>query len=145
MTSRKRSSKKKTSPQSSSGNPCTNEEIVPKEEFESSERDCVSSPGAWESAEDPPEGFFTCYEAILTRCRMWFPIPEAIVRALDRFELSISQLNVVALQNFLGMLILSYELGTDLSPDDFEGLWSTRKTSIDYSYRMAPKRHMSII
>ncbi|KAL0804587.1 hypothetical protein Bca101_097077 [Brassica carinata] len=34
MTSRKRSSKKKTSPQSSSGNPCNNEEIVPKEEFE---------------------------------------------------------------------------------------------------------------
>ncbi|KAF2608009.1 hypothetical protein F2Q68_00043988 [Brassica cretica] len=69
----------------------------------------------------------------------------AIVRALDRFELSISQLNVAALQNFLGVLILSYELGMDLSPDDFEGLWSTRKTSIDYSYRMAPKRHMSII
>ncbi|KAF3538518.1 hypothetical protein F2Q69_00021212 [Brassica cretica] len=34
MTSRKRSSKKKTSPQSSSGNPCTNEDIVHKEEFE---------------------------------------------------------------------------------------------------------------
>ncbi|KAF3520817.1 hypothetical protein DY000_02060391 [Brassica cretica] len=34
MTSRKRSSKKKSSPQSSSGNPCTIEEIVPKEEFE---------------------------------------------------------------------------------------------------------------
>ncbi|KAF3549389.1 hypothetical protein DY000_02006435 [Brassica cretica] len=33
----------------------------------------------------------------------------------------------------------------DLSPDDFEGLWSKRKTLIDYSYRMAPKRHMSII
>ncbi|KAF2583381.1 hypothetical protein F2Q70_00011884 [Brassica cretica] len=71
---RKRSSKKKTSPQSSSGNPCTNEEIVPKEEFEveqeekeaywdalcgplppilrpsgvlqSPERGCVPSPGA---------------------------------------------------------------------------------------------------
>ncbi|KAF2570034.1 hypothetical protein F2Q70_00003325 [Brassica cretica] len=54
---------------------------------------------------------------------MWFPIPEAIVRALDRFELSICQLNVAALQNFLGVLILSYELGMDLSPDDFEGLW----------------------
>uniref|UniRef100_A0A0D2ZYF7 Uncharacterized protein n=1 Tax=Brassica oleracea var. oleracea TaxID=109376 RepID=A0A0D2ZYF7_BRAOL len=98
-----------------------------------------------ESAEDPPEGFFTCYEAFLTRCRMWFTISEAIVRALDRFELSISQLNIAALQNFLGVLILSYELGLDLSPEDFEGLWSTRKTSIDYSYRMAPKRHMSII
>ncbi|KAF2595909.1 hypothetical protein F2Q68_00011259 [Brassica cretica] len=148
MTSKKRSSKKKTSPQSSSGNPCTNEEIITVEEFEveqeekeaywdalcdpsgvlqSSERGCVSSPGAWESAEDPPEGFFTCYEAFLTRCRMWFPIPEAIVRTLDRFEL----------------LILSYELGMDLSLDDFEGLWSTRKTSIDYSYCIAPKGHTS--
>ncbi|KAF3537805.1 hypothetical protein F2Q69_00024372 [Brassica cretica] len=194
-----RSSKKKTSPQSSSGNPCTNEEIVPKEEFEVEQeekkaywdalcgsitpppevfyptrpatqldptlpsrtspaylktlREFYSVPSGvvfrvpvhGESAEDPPGGFFTCYEAFLTRCRMWFPIPEAIVRALDRFDLSISQLNVAALQNFLGVLILSYELRMDHSPDDFEGLWSIRKTSIDYSYRMAPKRHMSII
>ncbi|KAF2562011.1 hypothetical protein F2Q70_00017142 [Brassica cretica] len=199
MTSRKRSSKKKTSPQSSSGNLCTNEEIVPKEEFEVEQEEkeaywdvlCGSItpppevfyptrpatqldptlpsrtspaylktlrefyrvlsgvvfrvPVHGESAEDPPEGFFTCFEAFLTRCRMWFLIPEAIVRTLDRFELSISQLNVAALQNFLSVLILSYELGMDLSPDDFEGLWSTRKTPIDYSYRMALKRHMSII
>ncbi|KAF3522562.1 hypothetical protein F2Q69_00047808 [Brassica cretica] len=177
MTSRKRSSKKKTSPQSSSGNPCNNEEIVPKEEFEVEQEEkeaywdalCGSiipppevfyptrpetqldytlpsrtSPAYLktlrefyrvpsgvvfrvtvhgESAEDLPEGFFTCYEAFLTRCRMWFPIPEAIVRALYRFELSISQINVAALQNFLGVLILSYELGMDLSPDDFEGIW----------------------
>uniref|UniRef100_A0A0D3ASY2 Uncharacterized protein n=1 Tax=Brassica oleracea var. oleracea TaxID=109376 RepID=A0A0D3ASY2_BRAOL len=199
MTSRKRSSKKKTSPQSSSGNPCTNEEIVPKEEFEVEQEEkkaywdvlCGSItpppevfyptrpstqldptlpsrtspaylktlrefyrvlsgvvfrvPVHGESAEDPPERFFTCYEAFLTRCRMWFLIPEAIVRTLDHFELSISQLNVAALQTFLSVLILSYELGMDLSPYDFEGLWSTRKTSIDYSYRMALKRHMSII
>ncbi|KAF3537804.1 hypothetical protein F2Q69_00024373 [Brassica cretica] len=178
---RKRSSKIKTSPQSSSGNPCTNEEIVPKEEFvvEQEEKEAYwdtlcgsitpppeifyptrpatqldptlpgrTSPaylktlrefyrvpsgvvfrvlGHGESAEDPPEGFFTCYEAFLTRCRMWLPIPEAVVRALDRFELSISQLNVAALQNFLGVLILSYELGMDLSPDDFEGLWSNER------------------
>ncbi|KAF3588471.1 hypothetical protein F2Q69_00030279 [Brassica cretica] len=190
MTSRKRSSKKKTSPQSSSGNPCTNEEIVPKGEFEVDQEEkeaywdalCGSitpppevfyptrpathldltlpsrtSPAylktLWEfysvpsgvvfrvpvhgeSVKDPTEGFFTCYGAFRKRCRMWFPIPEAIVRALDRFELSISQLNVAALQNFLGMLILSYELGMDLSPDEFEGLWSTQKTSIDYSHRM---------
>uniref|UniRef100_A0A0D2ZRP5 Uncharacterized protein n=1 Tax=Brassica oleracea var. oleracea TaxID=109376 RepID=A0A0D2ZRP5_BRAOL len=199
MTSRKRSSKKKTSPQSSSGNPCTNEEIVPKEEFEVEHEEkeaywdalCGSItpppevfyptrpatqldhtlpsrtspaylktlrefyrvpsgivfrvPVHGESAENPPKGFFTCDETFLTGCRMWFPILEAIVRALDRFELSISQLNVAALQNFLGLLILSYELGMDLSPDDLEGLWSTRKASIDYSYRMAPKGHMSII
>ncbi|KAF2583361.1 hypothetical protein F2Q68_00004931 [Brassica cretica] len=197
MTSGKSSSKKKISPQSSSGNPCTNEEIVPKEEFEVEHEEkeaywdalCGSItpppevfyptrpalqldptlpsrtspaylktlrefyrvpsgvlfrvPVHGESVEDPPEGFFTCYEAFLTHYRMWFPIPEAIICALDRFELSISQLNVAALQNFLGVSILSYELGMDLSPDDFEGLWSTRKTSIDYSYRT--KRHMSII
>ncbi|KAF2608637.1 hypothetical protein F2Q68_00044320 [Brassica cretica] len=168
---------KKTSPQSSSGNPCNNEEIVPKEEFEVEQEEkeaywdalcgsIIPPPEVFyptrpetqldytlpsrtsppylktlrefyrvpsgvvfrvtvhgESAEDLPEGFFTCYEAFLTRCRMWFPIPEAIVRALYRFELSISQLNVAALQNFLGVLILSYELGMDLSPDDYEGLW----------------------
>uniref|UniRef100_A0A0D3CGA7 Uncharacterized protein n=1 Tax=Brassica oleracea var. oleracea TaxID=109376 RepID=A0A0D3CGA7_BRAOL len=167
MTSRKRSSKKKTSPQSSSGNPCTNEEIVPKEEFEVDQEekeaywdalcDSITSPPEvfyptrpatqldhtlpsrtspaylktlgevyrvpsgvvfrvpvhGESAEDPPEGFYTCYEGFLTRCHV----------------------------NFLGVLILSYERGMDLSPDDFEGLWLTRKTSIDYSYRIVPKRH----
>ncbi|KAF2590290.1 hypothetical protein F2Q70_00038849 [Brassica cretica] len=185
MTSRKRSSKKNTSPQSSSGNPCTNEEIVPKEEFEveheaywdalcgsitpppevfyptrpATQLDLTLSsrtspaylktlrefyrvpsgvvfrvPVDGESAEDPPEGFFTCYEAFLTHFRMWFPIPEAIDCALDHFELSISQLNVAALQNFLGVLIQSYELRMDLSPDDFKRLWLTRKTLIDYSY-----------
>ncbi|KAL0898770.1 hypothetical protein Bca101_082731 [Brassica carinata] len=199
MTSRRRSSRKQTSPQSSLDNPRVEEEIVPKKEFkvEQEEKEgfwealCsrlphppevfypirpatqpnanlsgrtspvylktlreffrvpkevmfrIPAPG--ESAEDPPEGFFTCYEAFLTRCRLWFPIPEAIVRALDRFELSISQLNVAALQHLLGVLILSYELGMDLSPGDFKGLWSARKTSIDHLYCLAPKKHMSII
>ena len=72
-------------------------------------------------------------------------LPEAIVRALDRFELSISQLYVAALQNFIGVLILSYEHGMTLDADHFEGLWSTRKTSIPHSFCMAPRNYMSII
>ncbi|KAF3506716.1 hypothetical protein F2Q69_00006420 [Brassica cretica] len=147
-------------------------EIVPKEEFEVEKEE---KEAYWDalcgSITPPPEVFYPtrpatqvdptlpsrtppAYLKILREFyrvssgvvfRVSFPIHEAIVRALDRFELSISQLNIAALQNFLGVLILSYEFGMDLSPDDFEGLWSTRKTSIYYSDRVAPKRHMSII
>ncbi|KAF3502809.1 hypothetical protein F2Q69_00042319 [Brassica cretica] len=102
-------------------------------------------PSGNESAKNPPKGFFTCYEAVLGYCRMWFPIPGTIVRALRHFGLSISQLSVPALQHWLGVLILSYELGMDLNPGDFEGFWFTRGTGIDGSYRMAPKKGMAII
>ncbi|KAF3494475.1 hypothetical protein DY000_02053996 [Brassica cretica] len=102
-------------------------------------------PSGNESAKNPPEGFFTCYEAFLVYCRMWFPIPGTIVRALRHFGLSISQLSVPALQHWLGVLISSYELGIDLNPGDFEGFWFTRGTGIDGSYRMAPKKGMAII
>uniref|UniRef100_A0A0D3DL54 Uncharacterized protein n=1 Tax=Brassica oleracea var. oleracea TaxID=109376 RepID=A0A0D3DL54_BRAOL len=126
---------KKTSPQSSSGNPCTKEEIVSQEEFEVEQEEkeaywdalcgsiipppevfyptrpatqldptlpsrtspaylktlrefyrvpsgavirvpsgvVIRVPVHGESAEDPPEGFFTCYEAFLTCCRMLRP------------------------------------------------------------------------
>ncbi|KAF2536785.1 hypothetical protein F2Q68_00020673 [Brassica cretica] len=102
-------------------------------------------PSGNESVEDPPEGFFTCYEAFLVYSRMLFPIPGTIVRAPCHFGLSISQLSVPALQHWLGMLILSYELGMDLNPGDVEGFWFTRGTGIDGSYRMAPKKGMAII
>ncbi|KAF3498708.1 hypothetical protein DY000_02054002 [Brassica cretica] len=102
-------------------------------------------PSGSESAKNPPEGFFTYYEAFLVYCRIWFPIPGTIVRALHHFGLSISQLSFPALQYWLGVLISSYKLGMDLNPGDFEGFWFTRGTGIDGSYRMAPKKGMAII
>ncbi|KAF2577792.1 hypothetical protein F2Q68_00004405 [Brassica cretica] len=148
---RKRSSKKKTSPQLSSGNPCTNEKIVPKEEFEVEQEEKEAYWDALCGSITPlPEVFYPTRPA--TQLDPTFragPLPP-ILRPFGSFTefraglcFESRQLNVAALQNFLGVLILSYELVMDLSPDDFEGLWSTRKISIDYSYRT--KRHMSII
>ncbi|KAL0702375.1 hypothetical protein Bca4012_058497 [Brassica carinata] len=102
-------------------------------------------PTAGESARNPPQGFFTCYEAFLAYCRMWFPIPGVIVRALHSFGLSISQLTVPSLESWLGVLVSIYELGMDLSPSDFEGLWYTKPTSIEGSYSVIPRKNMAII
>ncbi|KAL0722981.1 hypothetical protein Bca4012_037580 [Brassica carinata] len=88
---------------------------------------CLPEPG--EDASSPPEGYFTCFEVYLMQCRLWFPIPEVAVRLLSFYGLSIGQIYPCGLQHILGLLVLSYKLGTPLNVNHLRAMHSPCGTS----------------
>ncbi|KAF3493318.1 hypothetical protein DY000_02052291 [Brassica cretica] len=77
---------------------------------------CIPQRG--ESADNPPEGYFTCYESFVVHCRLWFPIPEVIA---------------------------GYEHGLSFTTDHFEALFRLQLVSKPDNYRLTPRNHMSVM
>ncbi|KAL0702229.1 hypothetical protein Bca4012_058351 [Brassica carinata] len=65
-----------------------------------------------ETADNPSDGYFTCYEAFLLHCRLRFPIPEIIVRVFENFEISIGQLGLAVLAHLSAFLGLQHVSGS---------------------------------
>ncbi|CAN7042725.1 unnamed protein product, partial [Brassica rapa subsp. trilocularis] len=98
-----------------------------------------------ERADEPPEGFFTLYEEHLMHARLWFPIPLVIVEFLNRLEVSISHISPRGMKHLVGLLVLGYERGMELTADYLEAFLTLSRVGTDRLYGLRSRTHMEVL
>ncbi|KAF3529653.1 hypothetical protein DY000_02042893 [Brassica cretica] len=98
-----------------------------------------------ERADDPSEGFFTLYEEHLMRARLWFPIPSVIVEFLNRLEVLISQISPRGIKHLVGLLVLGYERGMELTADYLEAFLTLSRVGTDRLYGFRQRTYMEVL
>ncbi|KAF2556632.1 hypothetical protein F2Q68_00015508 [Brassica cretica] len=84
-----------------------------------------------ERADEPPEGFFTLYEEHMMCARLWFPIPSVVVEFLNRLDVSISRISPLGIKHLVGLLVLGYERGMELTADYLEAFLTLSRVGTD--------------
>ncbi|CAN7022794.1 unnamed protein product, partial [Brassica rapa subsp. trilocularis] len=79
------------------------------------------------------------------RARLWFPIPLVIVEFLNRLEVSISQISPRGIKHLVGLLVLGYERGVELTADYLEAFLTLSRVGTDRLYGLRSRTHMEVL
>ncbi|CAG7863671.1 unnamed protein product [Brassica rapa] len=79
------------------------------------------------------------------RARLWFPIPSVIVEFLNRLEVSISQISSRGIKHLVGLLVLGYERGIELTAEYLEAFLTLSRVGTDRLYGFRPRTFMEVL
>ncbi|CAF1930041.1 unnamed protein product [Brassica oleracea] len=79
------------------------------------------------------------------RARLWFPIPSVIVEFLNRLEVSISQISPRGIMHLVGLLVLGYERGIELTAEYLEAFLALPRVGTDRLYGFRPRTFMEVL
>ncbi|CAN6883115.1 unnamed protein product [Brassica oleracea] len=85
------------------------------------------------------------YEEHLMRARLWFPIPSVIVEFLNRLEVSISQISPRGIMHLVGLLVLGYERGIELTAEYLEAFLALSRVGTDRLYGFRLRTFMEVL
>ncbi|CAN6990072.1 unnamed protein product [Brassica rapa subsp. trilocularis] len=77
--------------------------------------------------------------------RLWFPIPSVIVEFLNRLEVSISQISPRGIKHLVGLLVLGYEQGIELTTEYLEAFLALSRVGTDRLYGFRPHTFMEVL